>query len=115
MSENLAEEYADALVRSLTELWDAMDSNNPDSEYRGYGTPDEALMAMPLEVTRVVGEPFRILLALGGPALGGPNAWITSNAHGEWAKLKVSWGSDVARRYGPVIDRTAHYFAELWA
>ena len=108
MSENLAEEYADTLVRSLTELWDAMDSA-PDSEYDGYESPYEALMAMPLEITREVGEPFRILLTFGGP-----NAWITSNAHGEWAKLKVSWGGDTARRYGPVIDRTAHYFAELW-
>ena len=80
MSENLAEEYADTLVRSLTELWDAMDSD-PDSEYDGYESPYEALMAMPLEITREVGEPFRILLTFGGP-----NAWITSNAHGEWAK-----------------------------
>ena len=108
MSENLAEEYADTLVRSLTELWDAMDSA-PDSEYDGYESPDEALMARPLGITREVGEPFRILLTSGGPY-----ADVTSNAHGEWAKLKVSWGGDVARRYGPVIDRTAHYFAELW-
>lgn len=108
MSENLAEEYADTLVESLTELWDAMD-DSPDSEFDGYETPDEALMAMPLEIVREVGERFQVLLTSGGP-----NAWIESDAQGDYAGLIVVWGRGRAKRYGPVVDRTAQWFAGLY-
>ena len=103
-TQNHAAEYADSMVETLTEIWDAIDA---DEEYEGQDAR-EYLDEMPLEIVWQAGSPFEVLLTFGGP-----NAWIEQDARYEDVTLEVAWGGDRATRRGEAIRRTADYFREL--
>lgn len=101
---NLAAEYADTLAETLSEIWEAIDS---EQEYEGQDAR-EYLDEMPLEIVWQAGSPFEVLLTFGGP-----NAWIEQDARYDSPELKVAWGGDRAERRSDAIRRTADYFREM--
>lgn len=107
---NHAEEYAESLRDSIT---DVMDAVREGREIDGQD-PHEYLDEWPLEIVRQVGRPFEIVLTVGGP-----DARVVCDLDAEgyrWgsAKVEVHWGGDVARRYGTDVDALADHFADLY-
>lgn len=103
---NMAQTYADQLAQTLEEIVDAIESGE---EYEGQDAR-EYLDEMPLELVAEIGEPFAIVLTVGGP-----HAEITWSGRGgpRYADLVTAWGSDRGRRSSDAIRYVACYFAEL--
>ena len=96
---------ADGYVSTLNLLWDHIDR---DEEFEGE-SPIDYLDAMPLELVWEPGEPFAVVLGVGGP-----HVEITGGGRQGGYELTVYWGGNPVVRRGEAITRTGEYFREQY-
>lgn len=132
MTENMAQDQADAYFETLADIWATIDGERmvkcdecggfgdecdecdgtgevAATEYEGQD-PREFLDQLPLEIVWEVGEPFAVVLGTGGP-----HTEITGGgrASGAGYELWSYWGGDKGVRRGGPVARTGEYFREL--
>lgn len=104
-SNELAHDYGIQLRGTLEEVWQQIDASG---DYEGQDAR-EYLEEMVLEVDWEIGEPFAVVLTVGGPY-----AEITGGGRSQPAyTLDVYWGGATSRISGEAITRTGQYFREL--
>jgi hypothetical protein len=128
MSDDLTRGQAEAVRDSLDELWTVIDHANEHVDLEDHATEDECepctefvrdyggtdpmdvLNERPLAVEWELGEPFAVVLGVGGP-----HTEITGGgrASGSGYVLTCYWGGDTAHARGTGITRTGEYFREL--
>lgn len=106
MTENAAQTYADQLAETLAEVVAAIEAGE---DYEGQDAR-EYLDEMPLELVAEKGEPFSVLLTLGGP--NAEIAWSGRSGPNS-AMLHAVWGIDRGSKSSPAIRYVANYFSEL--
>ena len=103
---NMAQDYADRLATTLTEVVAAIEAGD---EYEGQDARSY-LDEMPLEVVAEVGEPFSVVLTVGGPYA----AIVWAGRSGpDYAHMESAWGSDTGRKTSGAIRYVANYFSDL--
>lgn len=105
--QELAEGYADEVRDSLTELWLRYDAAVESDDSEAIESVERELDGYPLELVAERGEPFQVVLTVGGPDA--RVVWWASQGAG-MAKLSVHWGTGEASRYSDGVRRLAEYF-----
>jgi hypothetical protein len=132
MTDDMTREQAEAVRDSLDDLWTVIDhyDERQDEPYdtwdehvtncetcatyvREYGEdaePRDTLHERPLEIVWEKGEPFAVVLGIGGP-----HTEVTGGgrASGTGYVLTCYWGGDVSTVRGEGVTRTGDYFREL--
>jgi hypothetical protein len=94
---------ADSQAEILAEVWQAIDAGQ---DYEGVEA-QQYLDEMALEVVWEKGEPFAVVLGIGGP-----HVEITGGgrASGSGFQLDVYWAGETAVKRSEAITRTGEYF-----
>lgn len=105
-TENLAEQTAHANLEWLDQAWEAVDAAAWDEVDDQLQLLEDGVITFVAEV----GEPFQVVLGLGGPDV----RIVWEGEATQRARLVVRWGTERAERTGDSVSRTARYYKDMY-